>query len=410
MNLFDSQQLKVDLLSRFYPFTYEQIVIYKDMINFDRYHFMENEHIKWSKELIWELKDVLDWSALWKIKPKVAIDEKLIYDFKSYLDINTLHLCDLQISLDTALSLLKRTTWNDHLFCKLQLIHPDLLGWFPLVENMDWKILSRTIRWDTHYIKKYYNYIDWDDLSSNSNLEFSEELINEYKDQLNFSNLSINPSVVSVIKVYPKSNKWNWDKVILNRGFNYKNDFFFLYKNYIKHSGIIEKWTLQHKDNQWFNSKVAIKWIKCRFVNNVCNWLEGDSYILKKYLHLLSVESLRTLGKVSLSLSQIEMLSEKLDFNSKLIDFNSEIFNDEIIVRYFDRFDFNKRTANCLNFSFDFINENSKIINWCYLSFNENIKWSREFIESNIDKLDLFKLSINKKVYDDLKLTLVDLN
>ncbi|MGJ1292435.1 MULTISPECIES: hypothetical protein [Bacteroidota] len=371
---------------------------------------MENEHIKWSEELLWELKDVLDWSALWKIKPKIAVDDIFLNKFNSYLDINSLHICDLQISLDSALSLLKRITWNDRLFCKLQLIHPDLLGWFPLAENMDWKVLSRSIRWDAHYIKKYSDYIDWDELSSNSNIEFSVELIKECKDQLNFSNLSINPSVVSVIKIYPKSNKWNWDKVILNRGFNYKNDFFFLYKNYIKYSGIIEKWIFQNRDNQWFSNKVAIKWIKYKFVNIVCHRAEEDSYLRRKYLHLLSVGSLRTLDKVRLSLSEIEMLSDKLDFNSKLINFNSEIFNDKIIVRYFDRFDFNKRTANCLNFSFNFINENSKIINWCYLSFNENIKWSREFIESNIDKLDLFKLSINKKVYDDLRLTLADLN
>ncbi|GEM_PF-4677613 len=47
---------------------------------------------------------------------------------------------------------------------------------------MDWKILSGRIQWNVHNIKKYFDYIDWNELSLNSNVKFGLELIKEYKD------------------------------------------------------------------------------------------------------------------------------------------------------------------------------------------------------------------------------------
>ena len=42
-------KLLIDLLSRFHPFTNEEIRAYRKFINFDRFHLMCNEHINWDK-------------------------------------------------------------------------------------------------------------------------------------------------------------------------------------------------------------------------------------------------------------------------------------------------------------------------------------------------------------------------
>ena len=61
-------QLKLDLISRFYPFSKDDILQYKSILNFDRYHLMNNDSVKWDIELLDKVDTKIDWSALWKIK------------------------------------------------------------------------------------------------------------------------------------------------------------------------------------------------------------------------------------------------------------------------------------------------------------------------------------------------------
>jgi hypothetical protein len=59
-------QLRVDLLSRFYPFSNDEVIKYKSILNFDRYHLMNNDSIIWDTEMLESLDDKIDWSAIWK--------------------------------------------------------------------------------------------------------------------------------------------------------------------------------------------------------------------------------------------------------------------------------------------------------------------------------------------------------
>ncbi|WP_313189137.1 hypothetical protein [Sphingobacterium sp.] len=90
MDLFFYNQLKIDLISKFYPFKREKILANKNKINFESYHFMDNKNIKWHVELITELKNSIDWNVFYKIKSKIVIDDRFIAAFGNFIDIKSL--------------------------------------------------------------------------------------------------------------------------------------------------------------------------------------------------------------------------------------------------------------------------------------------------------------------------------
>ena len=61
-------QLKIDLISTFFHFTNEDILKYKEVLNFDDYTLMKNKNINWNIELIKASKDKLVIGELWKLK------------------------------------------------------------------------------------------------------------------------------------------------------------------------------------------------------------------------------------------------------------------------------------------------------------------------------------------------------
>jgi hypothetical protein len=68
----DLNQLKVDLISRFYPFSKEEVLHYKDVLNFDRHHLMQNDMIDWNKEQIEILTNKIDMIVKSVIKQSIT--------------------------------------------------------------------------------------------------------------------------------------------------------------------------------------------------------------------------------------------------------------------------------------------------------------------------------------------------
>lgn len=114
-------RLKIDLISRFYPFSKREVVANISILNFSRNHFMMNEHIEWDIELIDILKDYLDWNALFKLK-SLKLDIPFFEKFIDYIGFITkwLEKCleqtvsnsDLQSGILQYLSIVKEVT-ND---------------------------------------------------------------------------------------------------------------------------------------------------------------------------------------------------------------------------------------------------------------------------------------------------------
>ena len=93
-------QLKLDLISRFYPFSKDEILQYKSILNFDRYHLMNNDSVKCDIELLDKVDEKIDWSALWKIK-NIKFDLAFFkkYESKIKFKIPNVRLSNLDLML-----------------------------------------------------------------------------------------------------------------------------------------------------------------------------------------------------------------------------------------------------------------------------------------------------------------------
>lgn len=77
-------QLKVDLISRFYPLSADEIIRYKTILNFDNNHLMDNESVIWDTQLIDEVKDRIVWSSISRLI-NIKIDLPFIKKFEQQI-------------------------------------------------------------------------------------------------------------------------------------------------------------------------------------------------------------------------------------------------------------------------------------------------------------------------------------
>jgi hypothetical protein len=92
--LFKLEDLKTNLVSKFYSFSKKELIKNKDKLNFDRYFLMDNKHIVWDEELLDCFKKELDWTAIWKLS---KIDLSIDF-FKKYEDLIDFSSIDLSKS------------------------------------------------------------------------------------------------------------------------------------------------------------------------------------------------------------------------------------------------------------------------------------------------------------------------
>ena len=84
-------QLRVDLISRFYPFSKDEVLKFKSILNFDRYHLMNNDSIIWDSEILEKLDNKIDWSAIWKIK-NIKLDVAFFKKYEAKIEFSSIHL------------------------------------------------------------------------------------------------------------------------------------------------------------------------------------------------------------------------------------------------------------------------------------------------------------------------------
>ena len=97
-------QLKVDLISRFYPFSKDEVIKYQRVLNFDRYHLISNESIEWDNEQLESLYDKIDWTAIWKIK-NINLDFEFFKKYEKQINFSSIHLS-------------KNIKWTDNLLAE----------------------------------------------------------------------------------------------------------------------------------------------------------------------------------------------------------------------------------------------------------------------------------------------------
>jgi hypothetical protein len=186
-------QLKLDLISRFYPFSKDDILQYKSILNFDRYHLMNNDSVKWDIELLDKVDAKIDWSALWKIKT-IKFDIAFFKRYESKIEFSSIHLSkNIEWSNDLLSEYGDKFDWSKWLITKEPLSTIENLRRYK--DILDWSSVSQRINIDftEETLQEFSEKWDWKKLSANKNLPLSVEFIQKYMEKLDFDALSQNP-------------------------------------------------------------------------------------------------------------------------------------------------------------------------------------------------------------------------
>jgi hypothetical protein len=388
-------QLRVDLLSRFYPFSNEELIEFQHSINFGESHLMSNPHITWDKTLVEELKENIEWSGVRKIKD-IAIDVDFIGMYESYLDFSSLRFSKcIRWSEELITQYGDRFEWSRWPGYKEPLSDIDNVR--KLKDKLDWKRISRgsNLVSDQNVIDEFSDLWDWEQLSQNSNLPLSVEFIQKYKDHLNFDRLSINPASIDLIRQYPKSKSWNWNLVVMNPAIQYNEESFDFFYSYFKRDYIA----------RYINSKFLQKFSLNSFLKIVfrSSLIEKEYFFRDCFYNSFPWEEISKGDSVSIPLDIIERFKDKLDFkSSSFLRANRSNLTTDFIEQNFDLFDPSVYSFYSLELTQKLLMDYGDLVVWRSVADCDKLDWTESFILENFEKLNLYRLSLNQGVYDIL--------
>jgi hypothetical protein len=388
-------RLKVDLFSRFYPFSKDEIMKYKSILNFDRYHLMQNEFIIWDIKLINSLADKIDWSAVWKIK-NLSLDFKFFKKYENQIVFSSIHLSkNIKWTNNLLEDFGDKFDWSNWLITEAPLSTIDNLRRFK--DKLDWSLVSERINivFSDNVIEEFADKWDWKKLSSNKNIPITVEFIQKYIDLLDFDALSQNPKSLELIYKYPTSKKWNWEKVAANSGIVYNDESFdFVFSNFKRQN-----------DFKIFKKQYFKKFELSSFISKVFRPINNDiSYFLKNnFIDHLPWSQICIHHDTKLPIEFIENYKGKLNFKEKnFLRTHSCILTADFIINNIDLFDSEIREFYNLALKIDWLNKHTNKINWNSLSRNEKLDWNWIFIKSNLEKFNINGLSSNRGIYEKL--------
>lgn len=388
-------QIKINLISLFYPLTKDEILRYKSIPNFDVSYLMKNISVKWDSELLDKVEDKIDWSGFWRLK-NLKFDLAFFKKYESKIEFRSIYLSkNIEWSNDLLSEYGDRFDWSEWLITKEPLSTIDNLRRFN--DKLDWRKVSEriNIEFSENIIEEFAEKWDWKKLSSNRNLPLSVEFIQKHIDQLDFDALSENPKSLELIYKYPTSKKWNWEKVVLNPAISYNKDSFdFIFSHYKR----------QYESKEFENplmKKMAFRSFLFRIFSRQLN--DVSYFIREDFIKYLPWGNLCKFCHTKLTLEFIEKHKEKLNFKeSAFISKHRDIISKEFIESNIDLFNPTDYSFYYLPLTIKLLNKLNDKIKWNSLSSCEKLDWTWEYIETHYDKLNFFRLSENKGIFEKL--------
>lgn len=388
-------QLKVDLISRFYPFSKEEVIKYQSILNFGYSHLMSNASITWNTEMIDQLIDKVEWSAIHKIQG-INFDLSFFSRYESYIDFNTIHFSKNIIwSEDLIKAYGDKFDWSKSFITKEPLNTIENLRRFK--DQFDWELVSERINidFDEDVLKEFADKWDWKKLSSNINLPLTVEFIQKHKDKLDFNVLSRNPVSLDLIYKYPASKKWDWHNVIINPGITYDRAIF---------NFVFSQFTT-YLENNGYKHPAIKKMPLGYFLFVLFSRQRNDiSFFLKEeFLKYMPWENFCKYCNTKLSLDFIEKNKGKINFKEReFIRCQKEVISNEFIFENLELFNPDHYSFYCLPLSIEILNKLESKINWRWLSSCEKLDWNWNFIDKYHYELNFYRLSENKGIYEQL--------
>lgn len=387
-------QLKIDLISRFHPLSREDIIKYKSILNFDRYQLMINENIHWDIELIKFVKDKIDCTAFWKLK-NINLDVNFFDALDDVIDYSNIHLSkNIEWSSDLLSKYGDKFDWSKLSIRVDPLSNIDVLRKYK--DLVDWKSASERLKlsFSDEIIEEFKEFWDWTKLSLNKNLPISLEFLERYKDNLDFENLSKNPSCIDIILKYAKSKRWNWNNVIINPGLDYNDKnfqlvFYYYHKTFL---GNINK-------NPFYNNFLLSNFLKKIFHSP---FTQKTFFLNEEFIKYYPWEKFSE-SNLEVDIDFINNFKDKINFKAnEFLKVNGKLIDKDFILSNIELFNLSNHKFYHLAIDYEILEKCKENINWCYLSWSENLEWSWNFVSDNYEKLDFFKLSINEGAYNRL--------
>lgn len=388
-------QLKIDLISRFFPFSKEEVLQYKLILSSDHNHLMNNVLIEWDSEMLDELSDKIDWTAIWQIK-NINLDFDFFKKYESQVDFSSIHFSKNIIWSDNLLSEFgDKFDWSKWLITKEPLSTIENLRRFE--DKLDWIYVSQRLNIDFSdaVLEEFADKWNWQKLSSNPNLPLSIEFIKKYIDKLDFDNLSQNPRSLELIYKYPASKRWNWERVLWNPAIIFNRESFdFIFYYYKK---LYEPKT----SNNEFLERMALSSFLFRVFMRPFN--DKSFFLNEEFIKYLPWDNLCKYSNTKLSMAFIEKYKDKLNFKETMfLRTNCDIITTEFVGANSELFNPEHSSFYYLPITIELLGKYDSKINWNNLSSCEKLDWTWEYIDLHFDKFHLFSLSENQGIYEKL--------
>lgn len=391
-------QLKMDLISRFYPFTVKEILHYQEILNFGNYWLMKNKSIEWDIKLIDALKHKIDWSSIGRLGG-VKLDITFFKKFERFIDFKTIIFSEnVEWSIELIEAYGDKLDWNNN-FINRDNFAPFVLGIMRKYHTvLNWSVVSRNTHLPLTYeiLGEFEEFWDWEMLSSNPRLPLTDDFLIQYMDKLNFDNLSMNAVCLPLIYKYPNSKRWNWEKVIINAGLEYSQETFdFIYPHYEKqfeekndHYTLWRKKALPSLILTIF-SRSFLKDLNFFFREEFLEYIPWE-FFSKNYRSNLTMDFVET-HKDKLNFKELQFIWRTRDFmTTDFVLENPNLFDGKYILHY------------DLLFTIEQLHNCFSDIDWNLLSSCTKLDWSMDYIYNNLDNFNLYRLSENKGVYNEL--------
>lgn len=388
-------KLKLRLISRFHPLSWEQVDRYQCVLLFNSNGLLRNESIPWTIERIEQFGDRIHWPDLHYLR-KVRVDRDFVRR-------------NLDRLMDCPLAFHRDVEWDDELiesFLSWQSRFESVLSYPPFssvkylleyADRLDWSSFSRRVKpidW-TEFMVVFEHRVDWEELSMNPRLPASADFIKRYADRWNFDMLSSNPAMAPLIEKYPQSKSWDLEKATRNSGLHYTAEnlprILSCYRNYLHQS-----------EPDLTNVQVFI-----RFLNNVFSVYQVNQPFLlsERHYSLLPWQRLPSTYSGTMNDELVKYIWEKFVAKKRPVA-DPRVFASYLSTRDIEEnielFNINSYDFYSLSLSQEFVCKHGDNINWHRLSSCRSFDWDEEFIVGNISKLWQTGLAANEGVYSGL--------
>lgn len=197
-----------------------ELTFCKDLIDEWKVEFERNDNVNWTNSLIENYSEYWDWKSLSK-NSKIIFDDYLIQKYQTKLDFKYLSgISNIKISSETIIEFKDLWDWEKLVRNKSVKLDFTILDLQKDVIDWNFIIIHPYLKWTKEHIGKFSNYIfdantniekkktygsylesycnelnHTGYFESNQNIIWDDELINYYKDSLNWKYLSQNQSI-----------------------------------------------------------------------------------------------------------------------------------------------------------------------------------------------------------------------